>query len=182
MGFAIVVAVALAAIVAWWLRRRYLAPARVLARRLRAISADMLVNVIIPDGMGGEIHVDHLLLTADGLLLLDFKDVRGTVFAGAQLDTWTAMEPGSRITFDNPIPVLQDRIAAVSRLAPDVPIHAQVVFEKDAEFPKGHPPTVITFDALYEALAAKPDEGRRAAADVFGTQWAQIKAAAASGL
>ena len=55
---------------------------RDLKKLLRAVSTDTLVDFVIPDGAGGEIHIDHLLLTPRGLMLLETKDMQGAVFAG----------------------------------------------------------------------------------------------------
>ena len=97
---------ALTVLVVVFVMRWWRGPARKLSRVVRAIGSDSLVDVIIPDGMGGEIQLDHLLLTSGGLLLLELKDVDGTVFAGDTLDEWTALQGQTRTTFLNPIPVL----------------------------------------------------------------------------
>ena len=41
---------------------------------LRA-GSDHLVDVLVPDGMGGNFHVDFLLLTSRGILVIDLRDV-----------------------------------------------------------------------------------------------------------
>ena len=151
---------------------------RQIQRVVRSISVDALVDVVIPDGVDGEIHIDHLLLTEQGLLVLDIKDVRGSVFAGDKMDVWTAIEPGNRFTFDNPIPLMQDRVAAVAWQAPGVPIESKVVFTQNAEFPKGHPDAVITLDALYEQYRCDSTEIRGPSMDGVASQWDRIKAVA----
>jgi hypothetical protein len=146
-----------------------------LRRRLRGISHDVLVDFFIPDGNGGEIHIDHLLLTSQGLMLLETKDMAGTVFAGDRLDTWSATSEIGRVTFDNPIPRLQDRTAAISSLAPGVPIESKVLFVNPATFPKGHPSAVVTVTALLEEYATEHSADETSP---FGGQWETIKAAA----
>ena len=46
------------------------------------ISFDRVEGLIIPSADEGEILVDYLLLTSKGLLVLEVKDVQGTVFGG----------------------------------------------------------------------------------------------------
>ncbi|NKC01726.1 MAG: hypothetical protein GKR90_24945 [Pseudomonadales bacterium] len=146
-----------------------------LRRRLRDISRDVLADFFVPDGNGGEIHIDHLLLTEQGLVLLETKDVSGTVFAGDRLDTWSATSEIGRVAFDNPIPRLQDRMAAISFLAPGVPIASKVLFVNEATFPKGHPTSVVTIPTLLDEYAS---EGAEPEVSVFNEQWDAIKAAA----
>lgn len=145
-----------------------------LRKLLRAVSSDTLVDFIIPNGTGGEIHVDHLLLTPHGLILLETKDMQGAVFAGDRMDTWSATLSGARLTFNNPVPMLQERTAAVSLLAPGVPIESRVLFVNDVTFPKGHPSVVSTVPALIEeygsAELGEPQD--------FTAQWRAIKSEA----
>ncbi len=56
-------------------------------------------QVLVPDGMGGFIHIDHLLLTPRGILLLDTRRVAGLIFGGDQMSDWTVMGR-RRFTFD----------------------------------------------------------------------------------
>jgi hypothetical protein len=146
-----------------------------LRRRLRDISQDVLVNFFVPDGNGGEIHIDHLLLTDQGLVLLETNDLSGVVFAGNRLDTWSAVSEIGRITFDNPISRLQDRTAAISFLAPGVPIAAKVLFVNEATFPKGHPASVVTIPVLLEEYAS---DASGVEVSMFNKQWDAIKTAA----
>ena len=143
---------------------------------LGLVSLDYLIDFIIPDGNGGEIHIDHLLLTPGGFLLLDTKDVQGAVFAGDRMDTWSATHQGVRLTFDNPIPILQERAAAISLIAPAVPLEYRILFVNQATFPKGHPPAVATMPGILEEF-----QSIDTAADVsvFDAQWQVLKSAAA---
>jgi len=175
---ATVVAFVLSVCLLIWLFRRYRSPAHQIHRLIRSMSVDALINVFIPDGMNGEIHIDHLLLTPQGVLLLEFKDLRGAVFAGDKLDLWTAGEQGSRFTFENPLPHLQERVAAVVGLAPGIPIDSRVVITGAATFPKGHPDTVTTLESLQEEYPPVRANRDRAPVDEIASQWELIKAAA----
>ena len=95
---------------------------RALLARLGRIAFDAAHQVLVPDGMGGFIHIDHLLLTLRGVLVLDTRRVAGLIFGGDQMSDWTVMGRGHRFTFDNPQPALYDRIAAVKALVGDAPV------------------------------------------------------------
>ena len=79
---------------------------RALLARLERIAYEAAHQVQVPDGMGGFIHIDHLLLTPRGLLILDTRRVGGLIFGGDQMSEWTVMGRGGRYTFDNPQPAL----------------------------------------------------------------------------
>jgi hypothetical protein len=88
---------------------------RSLLARLERIAFGAAHQVLVPDGMGGFIHIDHLLLTQRGVLVLDTRRVAGLIFGGDQMSDWTVMGRGNRYTFDNPQPALYDRISATCR-------------------------------------------------------------------
>ena len=84
--------------------------------------ADHLRNSLVPDGMGGSFHVDFLLLTLRGVVVIDLRDVKGNIFGGDQMAEWTVMDGARRFTFVNPQSALYDRIAAVKAVAGEVPV------------------------------------------------------------
>jgi hypothetical protein len=104
--------------------------------------------VQVPDGMGGFIHIDHLLLTPRGVLLLDTRRVAGLIFGGDQMSDWTVMGRGRRFTFDNPQPALYDRIAAVKAVVGDVPVEGRLLFSNVGKFTKGIPNYVMMLDGI----------------------------------
>ena len=53
-----------------------------LLARLERIGYHAAHQVLVPDGMGGFIHIDHLLLTPRGVLVLDTRRVAGLIFGG----------------------------------------------------------------------------------------------------
>ncbi|HMK84943.1 MAG TPA: nuclease-related domain-containing protein [Steroidobacteraceae bacterium] len=119
-----------------------------LLARLDQIAYEAAHQVLVPDGMGGFIHVDHLLLTPRGLLVLDTRRVTGLIFGGDQMSDWTVMGRGHRFTFDNPQPALYDRIAAVKALVGDFPVEGRVLFSNLGKFTKGMPKHVMMLDGI----------------------------------
>ena len=121
---------------------------RSLIARLDRVSFQAVHQVLVPDGMGGFIHVDHVLLTPQGVLILDTRRVAGLIFGGDQMSEWTVLGRGRRHTFDNPQPALYDRIAAVKALVDDVAVEGRLVFSNVGKFTKGMPKNVLMMDSI----------------------------------
>jgi hypothetical protein len=120
---------------------------RALLGRLERIAFQAVHQVLVPDGMGGFIHIDHLLLTPRCVLVLDTRRVAGLIFGGDQMSDWTVMGR-RRYTFDNPQPALYDRIAAVKALVGDVPVEGRLLFSNVGKFTKGIPKYVLMLDGI----------------------------------
>jgi hypothetical protein len=119
-----------------------------LLARLERIGYQAAHQVLVPDGMGGFIHIDHVLLTSRGILVLDTRRVTGLIFGGDQMSDWTVMGRGRRFTFDNPQPALYDRIAAVKALVGDMPVEGRLLFSNLGKFTKGKPKYVMMLDGI----------------------------------
>ncbi|HEX5161666.1 MAG TPA: nuclease-related domain-containing protein [Steroidobacteraceae bacterium] len=158
----------------WMLRRR---DARRVAR-LTSGAADFLRNVLVPDGNGGDYHLDFVLLTSRGLVIIDMRDIIGNVFGGDQMTDWTLMDGARRTTFTNPQSGLYDRIASVKAIAVDTPVEGRIVFTKRAKFPKGLP----RFTVMLESVAAEFPRLGAAELDIavakYRPGWQRLKEAA----
>ncbi len=135
-----------------WRRRRQ---ARVIDERLDALAAARLHGVVVPDGNGGEIELEHLLLTAAGVFVVDVKRIEGRIFGSDRMDAWTAITAQGRHSFANPQGPLLDRVAAVRRLLHDVPVDGRVLFAGDAQFGEHPPSFVLGFDAFEAWMRAQ---------------------------
>jgi Nuclease-related domain len=146
------------------------------SRVMRSISVASLHDVLLPNGMGGQTHFGHVLLTARGLLVLEVKSFRGAVFGSDRMDEWTVIGP-RRFTFPNPQPALLDRVAVLKLLAKDVPVEGYIVFEPGADFSKGRPKHVI-FAAELQSLYQKPARAElERIVEAFAPQWERVKEA-----
>src|SRR5690606_42100479 len=58
---------------------------------IASVAYEMLKNVLIPNGNGGYIHVQYLLLTQRGLLVAGGFDLPGAVVGGGQNVGWTGI-------------------------------------------------------------------------------------------
>ena len=104
--------------VSWlWRWYRQYSARKSLRLAVTAAGSDHVVDVLVPDGMGGGFHVDFLLLTSRGVLVVDLRDVQGNIFGGDQMADWTVMDGPRRFTFTNPQSGLYDRIAAVKAIS-----------------------------------------------------------------
>jgi hypothetical protein len=144
---------------------------------ISSVAFEELRNVLLPTGTGDQIHVNYLLLTQRGLLVVDLFDVPGVIFAGEKMEQWSVFGPKRHFTFTNPLPMLYDRMAAVRHLAGEVPVEGRVVFSMRGEFPKGRPDVVLRLDALQDEFpVVERIPGGAAAA--FAPVWEQVTKAA----
>jgi hypothetical protein len=149
---------------------------KALLLRLERIAYDAAHQVLVPDGMGGFIHIDHLLLTQKGLVVLDTRRVVGVIFGGDQMSEWTVMSRKQRFTFDNPQPSLYDRVAAVKMLAGDAPVEGRLVFSNQGKFTKGMPKWVLMLDDLEVEFPLVNRSARSAPQfEKLNESWARVK-------
>jgi len=165
------VAVILAAIIIYRRRRR-----TGVDDLLRAVAVESMHDILLPDEMGGQIHLEHVLLTAKGLLVLDVKSVKGMVFAGDRLDEWTVIGNAQRFTFQNPQRALYDRVVALKAKTRDVPVVGYVLFLSEATFNECRPADVILPDELRTRFA-KPEKAElERLVEAFYPHWEKVKA------
>ena len=147
-------------------------------RVLGAIAIDTLTNIVIPDGMDGHIHIEYLLLTRRGILVLDVKDVAGAIFGSDKMDEWAVIDGRRRFGFRNPQGPLYDRVAAVRLITRDVPVDGRVVFMPSGEFTKGVPSHVAMLDELLHEFRKPEKSELDKVVAAFYPHWEQVKAQA----
>jgi hypothetical protein len=147
------------------------------ARTLAVTSCgfEHLRDVLVPDGQGAALHVDFLLLTARGVIVIDLRDIAGNIFGGDQMSAWTVMHRAQRYTFGNPQPGLYDRIAAVRALAQGLPVEGRIVFTTRGRFPKGLPRYTLMLDSLPSEFPASERDLMRSLLEGWMPAWAAIK-------
>lgn len=144
------------------------------------ISFDRIDDLVIPSADEGEILIDYLLLTSQGLLVLDVKDVKGAVFGGDKLQDWTVINAERRYTFSNPQPSLYDRIASVRQIVRDVPVAGRILFLDGAEFAKGTPSLVASVTQLISEFGEPDRKAAKVKIEAFKPYWESIRKAALS--
>ena len=172
IGAALLVGIALSWLWRWY--RQYSAR-KALRAAVTAAGSDHLVDMLVPDGMGGGYHVDFLLLTARGILVVDLRDVSGNIFGGDQMADWTVFDGPRRFTFPNPQSALYDRIAAVRAVAGEVPVEGRIVFTRRGRFPKGLPKWTLMVDSLRAEFPSADHDGFAGAVSRFSEPWQKLK-------
>ena len=147
---------------------------RTLSYVLDTISFERVADIVIPNADEGEIQIDHLVLTAQGLLVVDVKDVTGAVFGSDKMQDWTVIAQDRRYTFPNPQPALYDRIAAVRQIVRQVPVAGRILFLDGASFTKGVPDLVITLDELMDEFDEKDKAAAKVNIEAFLPHWELI--------
>ncbi len=158
--------------------RRYRAR-RALLERIEAVATAHLQDVLLPDGNDGWFHVDFLLLTGVGIVVIDLRDLPGLIFGSEPMTEWTVMHKHHRSTFPNPLGPLYDRVAVVRMLAGEgIPVEGKVVFTDRGTFPKGHPRAVTRLGSLTTELPPLGSFGSEAVLSRMGPAWDKVCAAA----
>ena len=163
----------LALLVGWLVYRRIRARDH-LYQMLDDISFERLEALVLPNGDDGEIQIDHVVLTAKGLLVIHLKEVIGTVFGSDKMERWTVIAPDRRYTFRNPQPALYDRIAAVRAVVKDVPVTGRIVFLDGATFSKGVPAMVASIDEMSSEFIEADISAATRKVDAFRPHWDKL--------
>jgi len=153
-----------------WRRQRPLTVSEIVS----AVGVEIMQDILLPDGMGGEIYLEWLLLTGHGLVVLEVRHAQGAVFASDRTEEWTVINREQRYTFRNPQPALYDRVAALRLIARDVPVAGHLLFFPGADFSKGRPKDVIFPDELL-ARYGKPEQSElERITEAFYPHWERV--------
>jgi hypothetical protein len=169
------VVIALLLVVWRWYRQR-----RATAMRLAMVTGgafEYLQNVLVPDGQGTMLHMDFLLLTARGCIVIDMRDIAGNIFGGDQMNEWTVMHREQRYTFSNPQTGLYDRIAAVRALISEMPVEGRVVFASRGRFPKGLPRYTLMLSSMANEFPPAERAQAGSVPEVWRGDWSRLVAA-----
>ncbi|MEO8308938.1 MAG: nuclease-related domain-containing protein [Pseudomonadota bacterium] len=154
-----------------WRQRRERAK---LHQSIVAVGTEALCNVLVPDGMGAAMHVDYLLLTSRGVLVIDLRDLRGNIFGGDQMTDWTVMNGPSRTTFPNPQHALYDRVAAVRQLSGDLAVEGRILFTRRGRFPKGLPRWTLMVDSLHTEFPLPDSDAAHSWVGQYRDTWQRL--------
>ena len=165
-------------LVIWFVYRHFFMGGSSLEKALADIGFQRIEALVIPSADEGEIQVDQLLLTSHGLLILEVKDIQGTVFGSDKMQDWAVIAEDRRYTFPNPQPALYDRIAAVRQIVRQVPVAGRVVFLDGAEFTKGTPSLVCDIEQLVADFGEPDKNAAKFKIEAFKPHWELIQKAA----
>jgi hypothetical protein len=76
---------------------------RQIHRMLESLGVKYLHDIILPDGIEGYTYIDYLLLTPNGIVVLDINFSEGHIFGGESVDQWTQVVNNKTYKFNNPL-------------------------------------------------------------------------------
>ncbi|MFT7414512.1 MAG: hypothetical protein ACI9FO_001171 [Methylophagaceae bacterium] len=120
---------------------------------LKPYIVDEIKAIIVPDGIGGLLEIEHLILMEHGLLLVETYPMSGNMFGAETIDKWTQLINGRSYKFANPLRHIRTSRQALMVLAPNIPIFCRVIFNADSIFPKGKPEEVSVLSSLSDDLS-----------------------------
>jgi hypothetical protein len=129
-------------------------PSQQMAAFLKPYILDEIKDVIVPDGIGGLLEIEHLILMKQGMLLIETYPMSGNMFGAETIDQWTQLINGRSYKFANPLRHIRTSRQALMILAPNTPIFCKIVFNADSIFPKGKPDDVSVLSSLSDDLLA----------------------------
>ncbi len=145
-------AILIAGLITLFIWLRMTASRRHTLSTLRNISDRLLHHIVLPDGIGGHIAIDALVLRDCKLYVLMLRDAEGAIFGAEKMDQWTAISRYRRFNFRNPLYVMHDQVLALRALVPEVEIVARIIFTRHASFPKGRPDDVELLEEFAKPL------------------------------
>ena len=137
---------------------------------IQRLGARRIDNINLPDGTGGEIIIEHLVLSPEAIFIVGVMRFDGLIFGGRLTEQWTQVLGRRSYKFDNPNQYLQRQINAISQVVPGVPVKGLHLFP-NAKFPKDKPDSVIQISDL------KTLPGRTRPGDIpqsLRTAWKQL--------
>lgn len=130
---------------------------RAARRILRRLGSSALRDIQLPDGTGGEVTIEHLLLGREALVIVNIMRFDGLIFGGKLTDQWTQVLGRRSFKFDNPNHYLQRQVNAVHAIVPGTQVTGHLLFT-NARFPKDMPDGVLLPASLHDL----PPRPRRA--------------------
>lgn len=110
-------------------------------------------QIIIPDGIGGLLEIEHLILTDQGLLLIETYPMSGNLFGAETIDLWSQIIDGRSYKFANPLRHIRTSRQAIKALSPKIPVFCRIIFNANSVFPKGKPDEVSVLNSLADDMA-----------------------------
>jgi restriction system protein len=111
----------------------------------------VLKNIFVPSIYScGVTELDHVVLSAHGIFVIETKNYGGWIFGSENDQTWTYTNLKKKYQFVNPL--IQNQCHVASRAAflglPKTAFHSMVVFVGEAQIKTPMPPNVLTTGVL----------------------------------
>ena len=121
-------------------------------RSLNQIGIKQMKNVVCADGLDGNLRIDRLVMLHDSILLIAFKPYSGNIYCAESIPEWTQVIDQKSFKFSNPLYELENQVIAIQSIVPNVSVRGVLFFDHSAEFPKGHPDSVLHPANIPDAL------------------------------
>ena len=117
-------------------------------KQLKRMSYDYIENIVLDDGLDQYAQFDYVLLTENGVIVLDIKDYSGHIFGADKIDEWTQIIQRKSYKFANPFFELSHKIELLKNINKEISVNGLILFADEADFPKGCPDKVISLKDL----------------------------------
>lgn len=154
------VAVTIFVVIIWQLKKHRRSTDLMMTSILQPYIKKEIKHIIIPDGIGGLLEIEHLILLDQGLFLIETYPMAGNLYGAETIDLWTQIVDGRSYKFNNPLRRLRTSRQAIKSLAPDIPVFCRVIFNSESVFPKGKPSEVSVLESLAEDMLTVKNEKR----------------------
>jgi hypothetical protein len=125
---------------------------------LSKIGSEQIRQLVCDDGLDGQYLIDRLALTPNAILLINYRPYVGNIYCAERIAEWTQVIGQKSFKFENPLFEIDNQLTALRLLIGSIPVRGYLFFNHSAEFPKGHPESVLTPDSIPgELLAANSD-------------------------
>lgn len=106
----------------------------------------LLNDLTLPDGQGSTTQIDHILLSPNGIFVIETKNYKGWIFGGERQKMWTQKIYKKSYQFRNPIHQNYKHMKVLESVLSDIVspefMHSIIVFMPDAEFKTAMPTNV----------------------------------------
>lgn len=149
---------------------------RLLRQRLEANGRPALHDFILPGSCGGLVRIDHAVMTGRGIVCVMRRAYRGRITGEKGDSQWTAANGNASQRFVNPLLHNDNRVTALKKALPGVPVVGVVVFDAAARFGDARPDGVIQTGELERFLSEQTFGGAELRDP--DTAWLNLRAAA----
>ena len=116
---------------------------RLIKKVIRRLGVRSMENIHLPDGTGGEVTIEHLLLGRDAIIVVGVMRFEGLIFGSPHTDQWTQVINRRSYKFENPDHKLQHQLSAVRQIAPGASVSGWHLFGHGSKFPRDKPDNVL---------------------------------------
>lgn len=117
---------------------------------IKKAGRDSAHNIVIQDGLEGQVFIEHLILTPGAIILLGIKRYQGLIFAANTIEFWTQVVGKKSYKFKNPLHQLEYDESVLNAHMKNSKIEAKVLFVDGSQFPKDKPDNVVSVEELQQ--------------------------------